>query len=208
MLVEKLKKDFQLNKPILTSDILNIMKGYSRSYIYQLIDKEEKNGKLIRFDTGIYYIPKETEFGQAMPSVNSVVDKKYISNKGEIYGIYGKYVIDLNFLASSQVPNTIEVITNKETRRVREIYIKGRRVVLRKSRCKITNDNHTAYTLVEFFNNVDMIQYNEDKNIRRMVKEYINENNIKRDTVISVAEAFPSKAIKNLALSGVLHEIR
>ena len=121
MLVEKLKKDFQLNKPILTSDILNIMKGYSRSYIYQLIDKEEKNGNLIRFDTGIYYIPKETEFGQAMPSVNSVVDKKYISNKGEIFGIYGKYVIDLNFLASSQVPNTIEVITNKETRRVREI---------------------------------------------------------------------------------------
>ena len=208
MLVEKLKKDFQLNKPILTSDILNIMKGYSRSYIYQLIDKEEKKGKLIRFDTGIYYIPKETEFGQAMPSVNSVVDKKYISNKGEIFGIYGKYVIDLNFLASSQVPNTIEVITNKETRRVREIYIKGRRVVLRKSRCKITNDNHTAYTLVEFFNNVDMIQYNEDKNIRRMVKEYINENNIKRDIVISVAEAFPSKAIKNLALSGVLYEIR
>ena len=169
MLVEKLKKDFQLNKPILTSDILNIMKGYSRSYIYQLIDKEEKKGKLIRFDTGIYYIPKETEFGQAMPSVNSVVDKKYISNKGEIYGIYGKYVIDLNFLASSQVPNTIEVITNKETRRVREIYIKGRRVVLRKSRCKITNDNHTAYTLVEFFNNVDMIQYNEDKNISRRI---------------------------------------
>ena len=208
MLVEKLKKDFQLNKPILTSDILNIMKGYSRSYIYQLIDKEEKKGKLIRFDTGIYYIPKETEFGQAMPSVNSVVDKKYISNKGEIFGIYGKYVIDLNFLASSQVPNTFEVITNKETRRVREIYIKGRRVVLRKSRCKITNDKHTAYTLVEFFNNVDMIQYNDDKNIRRMVKEYINENNIKRDTVISVAEAFPSKAIKNLALSGVLYEIR
>ena len=52
--------------------------------------------------------------------------------------------------------------------------------------------------------NRDLSKYNSIETFQN----FINENNIKRDTVISVAEAFPSKAMKNLALSGVLYEIR
>ena len=208
MLIERLRKEFPYNTPILTNEILNIMQGYSRSYIYQLISDEEKKGNLIRYDNGIYYLPTNTRFGKSVIVANDVVEKKYIANKGETFGIYGKYVIDLNFLASYQVPNTIEVITNKETRRVREINIKGRRVILRKSRCKITNANADAYTLVEFFNNINMRQYKEEKQISKMVKEYICEKNIKRDDVMEVAESFPSRALKNLAMSGILYEIR
>ena len=102
MLVEKLKKDFQLNKPILTSDILNIMKGYSRSYIYQLIDKEEKNGR--RYLTGksdiitsfsgiypkdnpqiiIYASVKRPQGGSQKPLSNAIKD--VVSNISKYYG--------------------------------------------------------------------------------------------------------------------------
>ncbi len=207
MLVERLKSNYPLNEPIFVNEILELMHDYTRQRVYQLITKAEENGSLVRYDNGIYYLPMKTEFGLSVPTVNSVVDKKYINYKGNTFGIYGKYVIDLNFLVSSQVPNVIEVITNNESRKVREIVIRGRKVILRKSRVLITNENASAYTLMELFNNMDMKQYEEDMQIRKAVFKYIQENQISRKIILNLADAFPAKAMKNLATSGVLYEL-
>ena len=206
MLMERLKTHFELNEPIFTNEILEIMQDYSRPRIYQLINEAERNGELIHYDNGIYYMPKQTEFGLSVPTVNSVVNKKYIKNKGDTFGIYGKFVIELNFLVSFQVPNVIEVITNNESRKIREIMIRGRKVILRKSRVPITNEHEGAYTLMELFNNIDMRQYQEEKKIQDSVFEYIKEKQIKRSDILSLADAFPAKAMKNIATSGVLYE--
>ncbi|MBQ8381030.1 MAG: hypothetical protein IJY18_03970 [Clostridia bacterium] len=206
MFTKKLKESFKLNEPIFTSEILESLPGLSRARIYQLISDAEKNGYLVRYDNGIYYMPKKTEFGLSVPSVNSVVDKKYIKDKGKTFGIYGRYVMELNFSVSTQVPNDIEVITNNESRRVREISIRGRRVILRKSRLPITNENEGAYTLMELFNNIDMRQYREEQQIQDSVYEYVRNKKITRKDILSLADAFPAKAMKNIALSGILYE--
>ncbi|MDY3898651.1 MAG: hypothetical protein SOZ32_00325, partial [Bacilli bacterium] len=85
MLMERLKTHFELNEPIFTNEILEIMQDYSRPRIYQLINEAERNGELIHYDNGIYYMPKQTEFGLSVPTVNSVVNKKYIKNKGDTF---------------------------------------------------------------------------------------------------------------------------
>lgn len=207
MLVERLKMRFKLNEPIFIGEILEIMQDYSRQRVYQMIAEADKQGSLIRYDNGIYYLPLETEFGQSVPSVNSVVYKKYINTNGNTFGIYGKYVIDLYFLVSYQVPNVIEVITNKESRRIREIEIRGRKVVLRKSRLPISNENENAYILMELFSNLDMKQYKENEDIRDSVLKYISEKNITRNDILSLADFFPTRTMKNLAISGVLYEL-
>lgn len=207
MLVERLKKQFELNEPIFTNEILKLMNDYSRPRIYQLINIAEKNGELVRFDNGIYYMPKQTEFGVSIPTVNSVVNKKYISYNGETFGIYGKYVMELNFFISFQVPNVIEIITNKEPRKIREIEIRGRKIILRKARLQITNQNEAAYTLMELFNSIDMRQYKEEKQIKESIIEYVKEKQITKNDILSLAYAFPAKAIKNIATSGILNEV-
>ncbi len=207
MLVSRLKKRFGYDKPIFTEDIFECMKDYSRQRVYQLIDDALKKETLVRFDTGIYYLPTETEFGRSVLTVNEVVNRKYISDNGETFGIYGKHVIDLNFLLSYQVPNTIEVITNKESRDVREIEIRGRRVILRKSRFPITSENESAYTLMELFNGMDMRQYREDSRIRESISSYIKEKKINSESIYGLASFFPARTMKNLATSGVLYEI-
>lgn len=207
MLVSRLEKRFGYDKPIFTEDIFECMKDYSRQRVYQLIAEAIKKGMLVRFDTGIYYLPTETEFGRSVLTVNEVVNRKYISDNGETFGIYGKYVIDLNFLLSYQVPNTIEVITNKESRDVREIEIRGRKVILRKSRLPITSENESAYTLMELFNGIDMRQYRENSMVRESISSYIKEKKINSETIYSMASSFPARTMKNLATSGVLYEI-
>lgn len=183
------------------------MNDYSRQRIYQLIKEALEKGILVRFDTGVYYLPTKTEFGFSTISVDEVVYKKYISNNNETFGIYGKDIIDLNFLLSYQVPNSIEVITNKESRDVREIEIKGRRVILRKSRLEITKNNVKTYIFMELFNNINLRKYKEDLMAQDSVKKYIKKNKITNNKIYELAKFFPAKTMKNLAVSGVLYEI-
>ena len=207
MLLSRLEKRFGYDKPIFTEDIFECMQDYSRQRVYQLIAEAIKKETLVRFDTGIYYLPAETEFGRSVLTVNEVVKRKYISDNGKTFGIYGKSAIDLNFLVSYQVPNVIEVITNNESRDIREIEIRGRKVVLRKSRLPITKENEDVYTLMELFNGIDVRQYREDSMVRESVSSYIREKKINSEAIYSLASFFPARTMKNLATSGVLYEI-
>ena len=207
MLVSRLEKNYGYDVPIFTEDIFECMNDYSRQRIYQLIKEALEKGILVRFDTGVYYLPTKTEFGFSTISVDEVVYKKYISNNNETFGIYGKDIIDLNFLLSYQVPNSIEVITNKESRDVREIEIKGRRVILRKSRLEITKNNVKTYIFMELFNNINLRKYKEDLMAQDSVKKYIKKNKINNKKIYELAKFFPAKTMKNLAISGVLYEI-
>ena len=207
MLAEKLKTRFEGNDPIFIHEILEEMEGYSRQRVYQMIEDALRQGELSRFDRGIYYLPVKTAFGTSIPSVNDVISKKYIQDGENVFGIYGKTVLDLNFMLSTQVPNTIEVITNNESRKVREITIRGRRVVLRKARLPINKENVAAYTLMELFTDIDMRRYEEDALLRKPIKDYIREKRISREDILRLADAFPLRTMKNIAVAGALYEI-
>lgn len=207
MLMERLKYYYDFNEPIFTREILQVMSEYSRQRVYQMISDAEEKGLLVRYDIGIYYIPLITEFGQSVPSINNVIDKKYIKNKDETFGIYGKDIIALNFMLSYQVPNVIEVITNKESRKVREVEIRGQKIILRKSRLPITSSNENTYILLELFTHIDINKYNENKSVRDCISKFIDEKRITKSDILNIADAFPAKTMKNIAMTGVLYEV-
>lgn len=207
MLIERIIENFRFNKPILTEDIFECMPEYSPQRIYQIISEEIEKETLVRYDTGIYYLPTETKFGQSVISLTDVIIRKYIQNDEEVFGIFGKNIMDLNFSLSYQVPNIIEVITNKESRDVRVIEIRGRKVVLQKSRLPITSENASAYTLMELFNGIYLQLYKEDEEVRKNILKFIEEEAIDIKMIYDLASYFPSKVMKNLATSGVLYEI-
>lgn len=205
--IQRLLTKYGKNEPIFTEEIMGEFSEYSRSRVFQLINYAVENGALARFDKGVYYIPTQTRYGQSVLTVEQVVQKKYVADKGEVFGIYGRLILQLNFLLSYQVPNAIEVITNNETMRVREIELQGRRVVLRKSRCKINKDNAAAYTIMELFSDIDLEQYKENSSARREVFGYIKENKIGRNELSALTSVFPARTTKNLMESGLIYEI-
>lgn len=205
MLTERLEAEYGKNNPIFLDEIFKAMPEYSQQSIYRMIASAVKEKQLMKFEQGVYYLPKIMEFGLAIPSVERVVDKKYVRNENETFGVYGRWVMELNFDLSTQVPNTIEVITNNTSRAIREIEMRGRRVVLRKSRLPITKENAEAYTVLELFSMMDMREYS--KRVRQSVFEYIKEKNITKESLMKLAYAFPAKAMRNLAIGGVLYEV-
>ena len=205
-MIERLKNKFGVNQPILTSEILEEMSEYSRPRVFQLLKKAEQEKAIMKFDKGIYYIPTKTRYGYSLISVEQVINKKYISDKNDIYGIHGGLHLQQTFMLTYQVPNTIEVITNNETMWVREVKIKNRSIILRKSRFPITKENVNVYTLLELFSNIDMKKYFEDSSVQREITEFIRERRIKLKDVYALSSAFPSKTTRNIIESGIINE--
>lgn len=205
-MIDRLQNRFGTNEPIFTNEILAEMSEYSRPRVFQLLKKAEQEGALIKFDKGVYYIPTETRYGKSLISVEQVVRKKYISDNGDVFGIYGGLQMQQNFMLTYQVPTAIEVVTNNETTWVRETKLKGRSVILRKSRLPITRENVDAYTLLELFSNIDMKKYFDDASVQREVLDFIRNKAIKGKDVYALVCAFPAKTTRNIMESGIINE--
>lgn len=205
-MIKRLKNKFGVNEPIFTNEILSEMSEYSRPRIFQLIKLAENNEELIKFEKGVYYIPTETRYGTSLISVEQVIRKKYISNKNEIFGIYSGLQLQQNFMLTTQVPTTIEIVTNNETMWIREIKIKNRSIILKKSRTPITKENADVYTILELFTNIDANKYLNNLSAQREVKNFIKDKKIKCKDVLTLAGFFPSKTMKNIMGSGIINE--
>lgn len=206
-MISRLLKKFGENVPIFTDEILDIMKDYSRQRVYQLIDEAISQDRLIRYDRGVYYIPTDTILGKSSISYEQVVYKKYISNNDDIFGIYGQFFLELKFMYSTQFPMLTEVITNKESRKYREVFIGKWKVVVKKSRITITKDNVFAYMLLEFFRDINVDYFINNRYVNIEISKFIKENNITLNDINKISNYFPSKCIKNINLTGVIYEL-
>lgn len=205
-MIQTLKRKYGENCPIFTNEIIKTMNKYSRPRVFQLIKEAENNNSLIRFDQGVYYIPTKTLLGDSTISIEQVVIKKYILEKNKVYGIFGGITLLQNFLLTYQIPNTIEVITNNETTWIRDIYIKNRKVILKKSRVRINSNNVFAYTILELFTIIDIDDFLYNNSAKREVIKYIKENNILKNDVLKMLDKFPSKTSKKILRSGIIDE--
>ena len=205
MLVERLKKNFNTNEPIFTNEILEMFSEYSRAYIFRLIKKAEKKGEIINFDTGVYFIPTKSIIGSSTITAEDVVNKKYVGYKDDVYGVYSGLNLQNMFSVTTQMPNTIEIVSNRESMRCRRIMIDGRTIILRKSRCKIDRSNAHTYTILQLLSEMGMTTAMDDR-AKESIIRYMRENKVSNDDLISLAKVFPAQTAKNLMYSGVLYD--
>lgn len=204
MLVERLKTKYNTNEPIFTSEILEMFKEYSRAYVFRLIDKAENKGELVGFDTGIYYMPTKSIIGISTITAEDVVNKKYIGYKDDVYGVYSGLNLQNMFSVTTQMPNTIEIVSNNESMRCRKIMIDGRTIILRKSRCKIDRTNVGAYTILQLISDMGIDEDMDDR-AKDSISKYMRDNSVNNAALLSLARSFPAQTTKKLMYSGVLN---
>lgn len=86
ILYESLVKNYGFNEPIISSEIP--FESYSRPWIMKQLKVLCDEGKIIRYEKGIYYIPTETVFGKSILNPRKVIEKKYIKNGDDTIGYY------------------------------------------------------------------------------------------------------------------------
>ena len=149
--------------------------------------------------------PKTTFLGKTLLDPRKVITKKYISANGDIVGYYsGNTLLNLMDL-STQMSNSIEIYTNNEKTKIREIKIGSQKVILRRSRTKVTRENSAVMQLLELMNFSSAEFF--DKERKDIVCNFIKEKNITRKMISEYAPFFPDKAIRNLITSEVIFSV-
>jgi len=207
MFINKLKEQFKYNEPIFTEELFKLFPGLSRAQLFREINKSLDKKEIIRFTKGVYYIPiVDEDLDFSVISVDAVIYKKYIENNNNVYGIFNGIYTQNAFEFTTQYPGAIEIISNKESSKKREIVICGRRFIIRKPKFTITNENYGAYTLLQLFSELFKNDKFSDLSIK-LIANYMKDNNVSINSLISLSDKFPSSASKTLLRSGLLNEI-
>ncbi len=202
-LLESLIETYGTNEPILSKDI--VFEDYSRPWISKQLNVLCAQGKLIRYEKGIYYIPTETIFGKSLLSPRKVIEKKYISSNGETMGYYSGLTFQNQLRLTTQMPNVIELFTNNETTRVRDILVGKQKVLLRRARTPITAENAAVLSFLELMNDLTPASLDDDK--KEILTRYISQKKISRKDITAYAPMFPDKAMRTLIESEVIYHV-
>lgn len=200
-LVKCLKSQYGENTPIFFEDIANVCSGYTRGRVYQLIDAAMNGGLLAKAGYDCYYIPTTTPFGKSLLNPRKVIEKKYISNKGEVYGFYTGLALLNSFGITTQMPNVIEVFTNNEATKSRRVTINNQTIIVKRARTTINNSNYKEMMLLELFNLADIRSI--DARATQKIVDYMKQNNISVQGIMKYAKFVPARAIKNFMSSEV-----
>lgn len=202
-LYESLLQQYGTNEPIISTDIS--FQNYSRPWILKQLKVLCEEGKLVRYEKGIYYIPTKTIFGNSILNPRKVIEKKYIKNGEEILGYYSGLILQNQFKMTTQMPNIIEVYTNNETSNVRDIMVGKQKVLLRRARTTITKDNVAVLCFLEMMNEITPKSLDNDK--KNIITDYISTNGITRKDILSYTNFFPDKVMRNLIESEAIFNV-
>lgn len=206
MLYEYLLENFGENTPILVSDIQ--IDGLSVNALRQQIKKLTDSGKLKRFDTGVYFIPKDMGFksGTTISSAQ-VIEKKYLK---EADGVCG-YLSGLKFAnqigVTTQVPFVYEIVSNKASRDYREIEVGRSRVILRKPRVVVSDENYRALQFLDLMREVDLIAELTGESLTKRLLVYMKACNLLFSDLEQYLPLYPDKVYRNLYETGLLNGI-
>lgn len=201
--IEFLIKTYGYNEPIFSSDIE--FKNYSKAWINKELTRLCTENQLIRYDKGVYYVPRKTELGLSRINPQKIIEKKYIRNGANVFGYYTGQTFLNQLGISTQVPNIIEICTNNESSKVRDITVGQRKLRLRRQRIYIDSSNEKVLSFLELMNSIDA-KYIDDER-KKLLVDYIKSNGITKEDITKYSSAFPDKAIRTMVESEVIYSV-
>ena len=202
-LFESILQQYGTNEPILSSEVA--FQGYSRPWIYKQLNRLGEDGKLVRYEKGVYYIPTQTPFGKSLLNPRKVIERKYIAQGGDVMGYYSGMTFQNQLQLTTQMPNIIELYTNNETTRVRDVFVGTQKVLLRRARTKITAENADVLSFLELMNDLTSDVIDDEK--KAIITRFISDRKITRKDISTYAPVFPDKAMRTLIESEVIYSV-
>ncbi len=195
MLFEYLREHYKDGEPIFLDDIQ--IEGMSRPNFRQQIKTLADNGKVVRYEKGIYYIPKSSRCHFSTgPNPEIVAGYKYIARRGKINGYYSGGTFANLIGVSLQVPAKMEIVTNNSAAIVREVSIGKQRFIVRRSNVPVTNENVGVLRLLDLLKNLDSYLDCGFDTAREKIRIYSQANKITRGNVDRYIRAFPDSTFR------------
>lgn len=196
MLLEYLKENYHVNEPIFVSDIeLPVTDTNLRQMFKVLCD----NGKILRYDTGIYYLKGTSRLkGGVDLSASEVARYKYIFRNNKVNGYYSGYTFANQLGLTAQVPFTIEIVSNQASAKCREVSVKSQKIILRKPRTQITKENCSILQLLDLLKDLEMYVDEDVNDAANRISSYVKELGLRRNEIDKYIIFYPDRIYKNI----------
>lgn len=195
MLYEYLLENYKPNEPIFTADIeLGLSGNTLRPMFKQLCDQ----GLIKRYDNGIFFIPSQSRLkGGTSIDAGKVARYRYILHRGKTVGYYSGFTFANQAGFTSQVPVTIEIVSNEASAKVRDVDIKGQKIRLRKPKTTVNEENARILQFLDLLCDIDRLADEDGVNVSKRLKEIITIENIKKADIDKFISLYPLKVYKN-----------
>lgn len=206
MLYDYIVHNYKECEPIFFGDLL--IEGITKSAINQQLKTLCNNGKLVKYETGVYYIPKKSSLKSAIgPTADTVARYRYISKGDTIEGFYAGNIFANQLGITTQVPRVVEIVSNNTNSSPREVEIGKRKFYVKKPVTPVNEENVYVLQMLELIKNIDAYSDDSYEEAKEKLAEYINLHNITRAMVDKYIRMYPMVIYKNyyeLGLSDVL----
>lgn len=195
MLYEYLIKNYRPAEPIFFSDI--VIEGITRSAVNQQLKKLCEEKKIMKYENGIYYIPKKSRLNCSVGlSADLVARYKYISRNGKIIGFYSGNTFANQIGISAQVPNQVEIVSNNMAAKRREVSIGKRTFIVRQPHVNVTEQNVYVLQMLELLKNLDAYLDEDYDTAKEKFRLYIKAHGITREDIDKYIREFPVSVFK------------
>ena len=202
-LYDYLVNNFELNEPIILSNLK--VDGMSYDNLRQQMKKLVDGGKVKRYENGVYYLPKPSKFKLEVglnPEI--VLEYKYLMDDGKKCGyISGMLFYNLMGL-TSQVPALYQIVTNKATTNYRETNVGKTKLIIKKPRVAVTEDNYKILQFLDLILDVDVFSELEGKELNKRLSKYMRDVNLSVADLKAYFKYYPDKLYKNLVETEVI----
>lgn len=205
MLKSYLLENYDYNEPIFLNELS--IEGLSENAVRQSVKRLVSNGFLERYDSGIYYIPKQGSLlGKSYLDPLLVIMRKYIGNKSGTYG----YITGISFVnqlgLTTQVPAVIEIVTNKEATNGRMLMVGNQKVRVKKAPVTVSDDNAELLQLLDGISQAE--KYTElpiDETIDTLLS-YVKQKKFTKKQLSEVSSVITGATAKKLIEWGMIYE--
>lgn len=203
MLWQYITDNFSAGEPIIASDIdLNISEVYRRQQFKQLTDE----GKLKRYENGVYFIPKKSKLGMELTMIpDVVVECKYISRNKKIFGYYSGFVFANQIGVTTQMPSVKEIVTSQIGNPIKRIEKGNRTFVVRKSRTEITEDNAKILQFMDLLKDMERYSELDNNELTECLARYVRKFNITKAQVDKYLPLYPDRIYKSIYETGLIN---
>ena len=205
MLKEYLEKAYGYNEPIFISEIQ--LEGISDNALRQYFKRMVQSGDIIRFDTGVYYLPKASRIlKKSYLDPMKVIIRKYIKNAGETYGYFSGATFANQIGLTTQMPTVLEIVTSRESTKGRIVTVGSQKVRLKRPSIEITSENAGLLQLLDIVSQANLYWEYPEQKTGEILKRYVRNQRYTRESLMNSLPAITGTTAKNLIKWGIIYE--
>lgn len=199
-------RNYNENEPIFLSEIT--IPGISSGSVRQQLKKLTADGRVKRFDTGIYFIPQKSmfRFGSTLP-VDDVIRKKYLKDRGVSCGYLSGLLFANQLGLTTQVPMEYEVYTNKATTVYRDTTIGNMRVIVRRPCVEVNEGNVNVLQFLDLLKELKDVSELTGAPLTERLLKYMKANSLGVDVIRPYLPYYPDRIYRNMYEAGLLNGV-